>query len=159
MIEETAKWPDGLHYLLDQLSQRDECFAVLLPSQHIRLTLDAIAGESVLAASVGEIATAGEDFAAEFELSDKLNNAVVLKDLAVLFDLQSPIKPILFLRRLARHHPRIVVWPGAIEGQKLVYGHPSSKHRQEWMPENVVLLEPVLRYFPDEMPFNERWIG
>jgi len=121
-------------------------------------TIRILAAESLAPKSLASIATSGECFPDELELARSIGTAILVTDLAILFDAGSSIKPIPFLRRLARTGPRIAVWPGHAEGDRLAYGQVGSRHRFEWKPANVVLLTPVGRAFPDEMPFLERWV-
>ena len=152
------KWPDRIHWIVDQVRLSNGMFAVALPNEHTVDTVRLIGEESQSVVSIGKIATTGSHPPSETEMTEAIGDATVFTDLGVLFDFDSPLDPINFIRRLTRTAPRVVVWPGHIEEGLLMYGTNGSRHRRVWTPENVVLFDPVPQNFPDELPFSEIWI-
>lgn len=158
MEENLAVWPGGLHRILDQISRTSQRFGIILPNEWTADAVQTVKAESIASVSIGAVATGGTEFPEERVLIDQIGDSVVLTDAGILFDRHCPLNPIVFLRRVARTGPRIVVWPDHVEGENLAYGAPESLHRKIWDPENVLLLTPVRRRFPDEMPFTEKWV-
>lgn len=153
------QWVAGFSGLTRTLDATNGQFGIILNNEHTSSLIASLREIGVSTADVGLIATDGSKIALESKIRDDLDGIVVLTDLGVIFDKGSKLDPVRFLRSLTRRGPRLAVWPGEMNQGRLVYGEPQSSHRFEWDPENVVILTPVSRDYPDEAPFRERWIN
>ena len=86
--------------------------------------------------------------------------APLLIDIEVLFSPELAVDPVALLRSLARSNsPRVAVWPGSLQEGRGRFSLPRRADHYDRPIEDVMILRPVLRAFPDEPCFEiERWM-
>ena len=159
MINDRDKWPKWIATTLNTLAGRPGRFAFIERNEFTNTSIDALVEENVRYANVGKLMTATDTLTDEISLADQLRGVTLLLNLGILFDKQCPIDPLRLLRHLSHSEPRIASWPGIYNESRFEYGSGSSNHRFTWAPENVLFLTPVKRAYPDEVPFNEKWMN
>jgi hypothetical protein len=152
-------WQEWFANTLELLSARPGRFGLIIRNAYTAASIAALCERNISSVNLGLLATSFTSQPDELALSDSIGEAILLTDIAVLFDRESPVKPVPFLRVLARTGPRLAIWPGDSDGSEFEYGNLASNHRASWTPENALILTPISRDYPDEVPFEERWIN
>jgi hypothetical protein len=77
------------------------------------------------------------------ELSDNGANAgpLLLVNIELMFDPSLQINPLEIVRSLARSKPVVMVWPGELRGDRLVYADMSHPEHRDYSRDGVVVLE------------------
>jgi hypothetical protein len=85
----------------------------------------------------------------------------LLVDIEVLFAPELAVDPLMLLRRLARiSSPRLALWPGSLAAGRARFSEPQLQDHYDRPVEDVIILRPVPRSFPDEPCFEiERWLN
>jgi hypothetical protein len=85
----------------------------------------------------------------------------LLVDIEVLFASELAVDPLMLLRRLARiSSPRLALWPGSLTAGRARFSEPQREDHYDRPVEDVIILRPVSRSFPDEPCFEiERWLN
>lgn len=109
--------------------------------------------------SVGGLLAEESDPPSPRRIEQVLAPHALLVDIDVLFAPQLRVDPVALLRRLARSKPpRVAVWPGLLQGRRASYSEPAKADHYERTLDDVLVLRPSERMFPDEPCFAiERW--
>ena len=154
------RWPEALTHLLEALRGSEGRFALITSNEHSTAALaqiESVAGGS--SASVGRLVTAGERPPNAGELASRIGDAVVLRAIEVLFWRDLAIDPVRLVRQLARSGPRIVEWPGEVKSNRATYGDRAFPDYYEVTLSDVAVLTPKAAAFPDEVPYEVRWVA
>jgi hypothetical protein len=94
------------------------------------------------------------------EIEGLLRPHPLLVEVEVLFAPQLRLDPLALLRQLARHRPpRVAAWPGPLRGGRAFFSEPSRPDWYDRPVDDVLILRPKERTFPDEPCFEiERWM-
>jgi hypothetical protein len=85
----------------------------------------------------------------------------LLVDIEILFTPELAVDPLTLLRRLARtSSPRVALWPGSLAAGRARFSEAQREDHYDRPVEDVIILRPVSRAFPDEPCFEiERWLN
>lgn len=88
-----------------------------------------------------------------------LRSCRVLVDIEILFAAELAVDPLALLRRLARGGPTVALWPGVLRAGRASFSVAQREDGYDRPVEDVLVLRPVPRVFPDEPCFEiERWL-
>lgn len=84
----------------------------------------------------------------------------LLVDIEILFTPELAVDPVALLWRLARiSSPRLALWPGSLAAGRARFSEAQREDHYDRPVEDVLILRPVSRAFPDEPCFEiERWL-
>jgi hypothetical protein len=110
--------------------------------------------------SVGARLTSLSHPPASHGIEELLRHDRLLVDIEILFAPQLGIDPVALLRRLARlSSPRLALWPGNLAAGRARFSVAQRDDHYDRALEDVLILRPVSRTFPDEPCFEiERWL-
>lgn len=129
-----------------------------------RAGADDVVGEcekqlAALRCSVGATLTSLPDPPSGDQVETLLRPCPLLVDIEILFAPQLAVDPVAFLRRRARlAGPTVALWPGGLARGRASFSAAQREDRYDRPVEDVLILRPVPRAFPDEPCFEiERW--
>jgi hypothetical protein len=110
--------------------------------------------------SVGTTLTSLPDPPSSHTIETLLQPYQLLVDIEILFAPQLAVDPMALLRRLARlTSPRVALWPGVLAAGRAVFSEAQREDHYDRPVEDVLVLRPMPRAFPDEPCFEiERWL-
>ena len=114
---------------------------------------------SLSAASVGRLLADRSQAPSPSDVEALLAEFHVLYDLDVLMWPALKVSVESLFRSLARRGPRIWVWPGTIEGGHARYGISGRPDYHDVRLSDTIVLRPLARRFPDEVPYAVERIG
>src|SRR5579883_2349412 len=142
-VADGTRWPEAAMSLLAELGAAPGRLALVVGSEPDRGPLDAFARAlDVPVVSVGRTLTehpAPPASPSAFAL-DRLATATLLDDTDILFTPELQIDPLLLLRDLGRRYPRIMRWPGTIQGGRATYSEPGRRDHHEWPISDAIVL-------------------
>ena len=150
-------WPAAGLRLMNELAQQRGRLALVRSDAPAVMTLTQIAAlVDEKPTSVGRLLTHDESELANVERL--IADAKFLSDCDILFWPTLRVEPLTLLRSLARRRPRIAVWPGVIEGNRVTYSQPGRQDWYEGVLTDTLVLKPRPTTYPDDVPYTEERI-
>jgi hypothetical protein len=150
------------HSLVAELSSSPGRFGLIEDGpgvEEVLAELEATLGST--RASVGASLTVLPEPPLLTQIEAMLGSASLFVEIEILFAPELAVDPVMLLRHLARiRSPRVALWPGSLEGGRARYSEARRPDHYDRPIDDVIILRPVLRAFPDEPCFAiERWMN
>jgi hypothetical protein len=152
---ELQTWPDAGHRLLRDLARSGAAYALVVgPPEHVDSLVGRLSADlGVDAVMLGRALAGWESPPSAADVDDALGDATILGDLEILMWPTLDIPILTYLRRRARTHPTIAVWPGEVDNGYARFSRPGRPDYFEGRLDDVTVLRPAAASFPDEVPF------
>ena len=153
-------WPDAGATVLDVLRSSPGRVALVSAGATKDAVLQAMAKlQETSVVSVGGLLTESDPPRSLKELRRALAQATVLTDLDILFwQPWLQIDVVGLLSALARRQPVVAAWPGSIADGQASYSRPGRRDYYQTALRDVIVLRPIARRFPDQVPFDAEHI-